>query len=94
MNPHSVLKRPVVTEKSTLLQEQHKYVMEVAPEATKSQVKEAVERTFDVRVARVNIIQVRGRRKRRGNTWYRTREWRKAVVSLQPPDRIELFEGT
>ena len=93
MHPLEVLRRPVVTEKSTMLQEQGRYSFEVAPQANKKQVKEAVERAFRVKVRGVNMIHMRGKRKRRGPSWYNTRSWKKAVVTLRSGDKIELFEG-
>jgi large subunit ribosomal protein L23 len=88
-----VLVRPVVTEKSTLLQEQGKYVFEVLPSANKSMVREAVERAFDVNVVSVNMLKTRGKMKRFGPRQVRTRDIKKAVVTLKAGDRIQIFEG-
>ncbi|PZC46070.1 MAG: large subunit ribosomal protein L23 [Chloroflexi bacterium] len=93
MDLREVLRRPIVTEKSTLLQEKQKYVFEVAPDANKVQVREAVELVFDVNVLDVNIIKVRPKPKRRGQHAYMTRMWKKAVVTLSQGSKIELFEG-
>ena len=87
------LRRPVITEKATVLQGARKYVFEVAPGANKPQVKEAVERTFNVKVTAVNTMTIQGRWRRMGRTKGRSRDWKKAVVTLQPGDKIELFEG-
>jgi large subunit ribosomal protein L23 len=93
MDLREVLRRPIVTEKSTLMQERQKYVFEVAPDANKVQVREAVELVFDVNVLDVNIIKVRPKPKRRGMHTYKTRLWKKAVVTLSQNSKIELFEG-
>ena len=94
MHVLEVLRKPVITEKSTLLQEQNKYVFEVLPAANKSQVREAVERAFEVSVLRVNIVPIHTERKRAGNgTWRVTKTAKKAVVTLAPGDSIQLFEG-
>lgn len=88
-----VLVRPIVTEKSTLLQEQGKYVFEVLPSANKQLVRQAVERAFDVKVVSVNMLKTRGKMKRFGPRLVRTRDIKKAVVTLKAGDRIQIFEG-
>jgi large subunit ribosomal protein L23 len=88
--------RPVVSEKSTVLGEQGKYVFEVAPGANKIQIKQAVEEAFankKVQVAAVNILHVSGKVRRRGRTVGMTRTWKKAIVTLQAGQRLDLFEG-
>src|SRR5919202_1994563 len=88
--------RPVVSEKATVLGEQGKYVFEVAPSANKIQIKQAVEQAFagkKVQVASVNILHVPGKTRRRGRTTGMTRAWKKAVVTLRPGQRLDLFEG-
>ena len=93
MHPFDVLRRPLVTEKGTLLQERSKYVFEVALTANKTQVKEAVERAFEVKVTAVNIIRKRGTMRRIGPRRVRTADQKKAVVTLRPGDTIQIFEG-
>ncbi len=94
MHIFAVLRRPIVTEKSTLLQERSKYVFEIAPKANKVQVKEAVERAFDVKVLSVNITMNRGEMRRVGNVHrIKTPDLKKAVVTLRPGDTIQIFEG-
>jgi len=88
-----VLKRPLVTEKNTILQAQGKYAFEVSREANKDQVKRAVEKAFKVNVTAVNIITVRGREKRIGRRQVVTSSWKKAVVTLKAGDKIQIFEG-
>ena len=89
-----VLRRPLITEKSTILQDGlNKYAFEVDTRANKVQVKTAVERSFSVKVTDVNMITVKGKRKRFGGRITRRPSWKKAVVSLKAGDKIQLFEG-
>jgi large subunit ribosomal protein L23 len=69
------------------------YVFEVAEDANKIEVRRAVEEIFKVRVRAVNIVHMRGKMRRMGRTQGRTSDWKKAVVSLEPGFRIELFQG-
>ena len=93
MVAQSILRRPIVTEKSTLLQEERTYVFEVAPEATKQEIRSAVESAFDVKVQRVNTMRVLGKRKRYGARLSRQRSWKKAIVTLAQGESITIFEG-
>ena len=93
MHPYEVLRRPVITEKNTTLQALGKYAFEVAGEANKQQVREAVEKAFKVKVTAVNVSIVRGKTRRVGRRQVLTQSWKKAIVTLQPEDKIELFEG-
>jgi large subunit ribosomal protein L23 len=93
MNLYEVLRRPLVTEKSTALKEQGKYVFEVAPEANKHQVKQAVEKAFNVSVAHVNMVKQPGKMKRFGRRRVETSPFKKAIVTLAPGGKIEFFEG-
>jgi len=93
MNILSVLKRPIVTEKSTLLQETGRYVFEIDRRATKLQVKEAVENAFSVKVKKVNTISMPGKEKRYGVNLVPKKPWKKAIILLQPGQSIEIFEG-
>lgn len=93
MNPTVVLKRPVISEKSTLLGGLNKYTFEVAREANKLQIKDAVEKIFKVGVVDVNVINVPGKMRRVGKFHGMTAPRRKAVVTLQEGQRIEIFEG-
>lgn len=88
-----VLVKPLITEKSTLLQEVGKYVFHVAPRANKVQIREAVEKSFGVVVVDVNICRVRGKLKRYGPKLSRTPDMKKAIVTLRAGDRIQLIEG-
>jgi large subunit ribosomal protein L23 len=98
MNAHKIIIRPVITEKNTRLGEINKYVFEVAMETNKIEIKKAIEEVFGVNVKDVNIVNVRGklrrRRTRHGITEGYTRDWKKAVVTLTPDSKpIEIFEG-
>ena len=89
-----VLRRPLITEKSTILQDGYnKYAFEVDSRANKAQVKTAVEASFNVKVTEVNIIKVKGKRKRFGIRLAQRPSWKKAVVSLRDGDKIQIFEG-
>lgn len=94
IHPLEVLRRPLITEKGTRLGGENKYVFEVHRGSNKPQIKEAVEKAFDVSVLHVNVINVKGKpRGRRGRRAAHRPDWRKAVVTLSPNDKIELFEG-
>ena len=93
LHPFEIIRRPVVTEKSTMLQDLNRYTFEVAPSATKHQIKEAVQEAFNVSVASVNTMTVRGKRKRFGPRLSKPRSWKKAVVQLAPGSVITIFEG-
>ena len=93
MHPYEVLRRPLITEKNTELQAQGKYVFEIAREANKPQIKQAVEKAFDVTVTMVNVMTIHSEMRRVGRRQVSTRSWKKAIVTLQPGDKIELFEG-
>lgn len=93
IHPYAVLVRPIVTEKSTGLTGIDKYVFEVDPRANKNQIKEAIQVAFNVRVAEVNTMNMKGKPKRFGRKVVNRPDWKKAVVTLVPGDKIELFEG-
>jgi large subunit ribosomal protein L23 len=96
INPYAVILRPLVTEKSTQLSGANKYIFEVDYRANKPQIKEAVEKAFEVKVTAVNVIVMKG--KRRGGRRFGRRatqgsDWKKAIVTLAADNHIELFEG-
>ncbi len=93
MHPLQILRRPVITEKSTDLQDQGRYVFEVAPSATKHDIKRAVELAFEVKVVKVNTMNVHGKRKRLGPRTTKPRGWKKALVTLAAGETITIFEG-
>ena len=95
--PYDILKRPLITEKTAYQTSKlHQYVFEVDGNATKVDVRFAVEKAFDVNVLKVNIINVpakRGRRARSRRVAIRNSAYKKAVVTVAPEDRIAIFEG-
>jgi len=93
MAPHDILRRPVITEKSTMLGDRGHYVFEVARSANKIEIKRAVEVVFKVNVEAVNISNVRGKMRRMGRSTGMTTGWKKAIVTLRAGQKIELFQG-
>ena len=93
LHPRQVIIAPVVSEKSYSLIEDNKYSFRVHEKAHKTQVRQAVEELFDVKVEGVNIVKVRPKPKRRGLSRGTKPGWKKAIVELRAGDRIEIFEG-
>jgi large subunit ribosomal protein L23 len=91
--PHEIIIRPLITEKNTSLMVYNKYSFEVLRDASKPEIKHAIETIFNVAVDKVHTMNVRGKLKRRGREVGYTREWKKAIVTLAPGDRIEIFES-
>lgn len=87
-----VLVRPLLTERSTMLREQNKYLFEVAPRATKGQIKDAVQTTFKVKVVGVNTMNMPGKLRRRGQFAGYQSDWKKAVVTLKEGQEIKYAE--
>jgi large subunit ribosomal protein L23 len=89
----NIVKRPVVSEKSTALAElANRYVFEVAYEATKPEIRDAVEQLFKVKVKAVRTIVMHGKNKRSGKFEYKRSNWKKAIITLSEGQRIELFQ--
>ena len=93
MNVNEILIKPLITEKNTMLGAEGKYTFKIDRRANKTQVKEAVEAIFKVNVTAVNTISVPPKTRRVGRTIGKTQPWKKAVVTLRPGQRIEIFEG-
>ena len=93
LHPNQVLLAPVVSEKSYELIEQRKYAFRVHPDAHKTQIRQAVEELFEVRVQAVNVIKVQPKPKRRGLIRGQKPGWKKAIVQLREGEAIEIFEG-
>ncbi len=93
LHPYAVLLKPLITEKGTLLAEAGKYAFHVATGANKLQIKDAVERAFDVHVVKVNVMNMPGKLRRVGRSTGMTSEWKKAIVTLAEGERIEFFQG-
>ncbi len=94
MNRHDIIKRPLVTEKSTIAREMENVVsFAVAPEANKVEIQRAVETLFDVKVLRVRTMRMPRKLRRMGKTAGYRAEWKKAIVQLAEGQSIEFFEG-
>lgn len=94
MHAYEVLRRPILTEKSSYQADTlHRYTFEVDVRANKLDVRRAVEEVFDVAVENVNIMNVRGKPRRFGRREGRTSDWKKAIVTLAPGETISFFEG-
>jgi len=94
MTLHEILKRPLITEKSTIQKEtKNQLTFEVNRKANKVEIRRAVEKVFNVRVTDVRTIQMKGKAKRSGRILGKRQDWKKAVVTLAPGQHVEFFEG-
>jgi len=93
MTPEQIIRRPVIlTEKATLLRERHNQVIfEVARAANKFEIRDAVQKLFNVHVTDVNTMVMRGKERRMGRGHARTQNWKKAIVTLQEGQSIDFF---
>ena len=92
-DPRSVIRKVLITEKGTVMRETlRQYFFEVARDANKIEIKRAVEAVFHVKVDSVQTMQMQGKVKRQGRTIGRRNDWKKAIVTLKPDQKIELFE--
>jgi len=92
MELYSIIRRPLLTEKSTISREQmNQFVFEVATGATKIEIQNAVEKLFKVKVLSVRTVNMQGKKKRLGRNVGRKRNWKKATVKLAPGDTIDIF---
>ena len=92
-DPRSIVRKALITEKGTVLREErNQYHFEVARDANKIEIKRAVESVFHVKVDSVQTMQMRGKVKRQGRWAGRRNDWKKAIVTLKPDQKIELFE--
>ncbi|MFO7152537.1 MAG: 50S ribosomal protein L23 [Bacillota bacterium] len=93
-DPHDIIIRPWITEKSMAMKEQRKYTFVVHPDANKTEIKNAVEAIFGVKVEKVNTMNVRGKKKRVGLYEGKRPDWKKAIVTLKKDSKpIEFFES-
>ena len=92
MTAYDIIYRPVISERSLASMAEGKYTFAVDPRATKTQIKQAVEEIFKVKVERVNTMRVRGKKKRTGVFVGRRPSWKKAIVKLQEGQTISAFE--
>ena len=93
LHPSEVLIRPVVSEKSYEQITQNQYTFQVHKDAHKTQIRQAVEELFDVKVVGVNVVKVQPKPKRRGMFRGARPGWKKAIVELKAGDKIDIFEG-
>lgn len=93
MHLYEVLKRPLTSEKTVNLKDQHQYAFEVDLRATKPLIKQAVEKAFNVQVLSVNVMRMPRKRRRYGRRIVYKPAWKKAVVAIPANQRIEMFEG-
>jgi large subunit ribosomal protein L23 len=94
MNQYDIIRRPIVTEKSSLMKEGgNQYVFEVAAGANKIEIAKAIEALFKVKVLAVRVMNMEGKARRLGRSSGKRPDWRKAIVKLGPKDKISFFEG-
>ena len=94
MITHEIIKRPLITEKTSIQKEMYNQLtFEVDRRANRIEIKRAIEDIFKVKVTDVKTMQITGKRKRRGRIVGKRRDWKKAIVTLLPGERIDFFEG-
>ena len=91
---YDIIRRPLITEKTNIQKEMSNQIsFEVDRRANRVEIKKAVEGIFNVNVVRVRTVQVKGKTKQRGRVVGKRRDWKKAIVTLMPGERIDFFEG-
>ena len=94
MIQYEIIRRPLITEKTTIQKESFNQVtFEVDRKANRVEIRRAIEKIFNVRVAAVRTMQITGKVKRRGRILGKRKDWKKAIVTLMPGERIDFFEG-
>lgn len=94
MIPHDIVIRPLITEKTSIQKEVNNQItFEVGRRANRVEIKKAIENIFNVNVVGVRTMQVKGKTKQRGRIVGKRRDWKKAIVTLMPGERIDFFEG-
>ena len=94
MIDYNIIKRPLVTEKTSIQKEESNQVtFEVDNRANRIEIHRAIEQIFNVKVAKTRTVNVKGKVKRRGRIMGKRKDWKKAIVTLMPGDRIDFFEG-
>jgi len=94
MNPYEIVKRPVITEKTTIQKDtNNQLTFEVGRKANRVEIRHAVEKIFNVRAVKVRTMQMKGKAKRVGRIPGKRRDWKKAIVTLASGEHIEFFEG-
>jgi large subunit ribosomal protein L23 len=92
MEIHQIIRRPLVTEKTTLMREENQYIFEVDTRANKIEIEKAVEKLFKVKVLDVRTLNVLGKKKRYGRQQGQKSDWKKAIVTVAPGSSIEIFD--
>jgi large subunit ribosomal protein L23 len=93
-SPYEIIDQPLVTEKSVMTAEGGKYTFRVSKTANKIEIAQAIEQIFSVKVDKVNTVTVRGKKKRVGrHPEGKSPDWKKAIVTLQPGQKLDIFEG-
>ncbi len=93
-SPYDIIIKPIITEKSMAGMEESKYTFKVLKDANKTEIKLAIEEAFDVKIAKINTLNVKGKVKRQGRFVGKRADWKKAIVTLTADSKpIELFEG-
>jgi len=92
-NAYRVLLRPLVTEKGTFLGKENKYLFEVARNTNKIEIKKAIQEVYGVLPIDVNMVNMRGKKVRRGRITGKRKDWKKAIITLKKEDKIEIYEG-
>jgi large subunit ribosomal protein L23 len=94
MKEYDIIRGPLVTEKTTLQKELHNQLtFKVDKRANRVEIKDAVEKNFNTKVKQIRTIQVKGKIKQRGRILGKKKDWKKAIVTLMPGQRIDFFEG-
>jgi len=94
MIQYDIIKRPLITEKTSIQKEAANQVsFEVDRRSNRVEIKRAIEKIFNVRVSSVKTMQVKGKTKQRGRIVGKRKDWKKAIVTLLPGERIDFFEG-
>jgi large subunit ribosomal protein L23 len=94
MITREIIKRPLITEKTSIQKERfNQLTFEVDRRANRIEIKKAIESAFNVRVASIKTMQIIGKKKQRGRIIGKRRDWKKAIVTLMPGERIDFFEG-
>lgn len=92
-NPRDIIIRPIVTEKTSDMMKDNKYIFQVAMGANKTEIRQAIEAIFNVKVVNVNTVRVEGKKKRMGRFEGKRSDYKKAIVKLASGNTIPLFEG-
>jgi large subunit ribosomal protein L23 len=94
LTPENLIRRPIIlTEKSNRLREQNQVIFEVANDANKIQIKDAIQKLFKVTVVDVNTMRYRGKERRMGRSYGKLQNWKKAIITLKEGDQIQFFDS-